>query len=69
MEKTGQEITKKLFKLVGVLILIIHCMIFAVTLYLGITPMVYYNVFSIISYIVCLHFVDKGRLLYGIFYK
>lgn len=60
MEKTGQEITKKLFKLVGVLILIIHCMIFAVTLYLGITPMVYYNVFSIISYIVCLHFVDKG---------
>lgn len=59
MDAVETQITKKLFQLVGTLILIIHCMIFAVTLYLGITPMMYYNIFSIISYMVCLYFIGK----------
>lgn len=60
MDATEIKTTKMLFKIVGSLILIIHCAIFAVTLYLGIVPMMYYNIFSIISYVICLCFVNKG---------
>ena len=60
--------SKKIFKLVISLIIVIHCMIFVEMLCLGIKPMMIYNIFSIIAYLICLYLIEKEYYNYVFFF-
>lgn len=53
--------TDRFFKLALSLVAVIHCIIFAEMLFLDITPMVIYNIFSICCYLVGIYLIHRRK--------
>ena len=58
--KRGMELfTKKLLKFIAVLLTIVHCVILAEMIHMGVKPMIVYNIFSILCYLIAICFINK----------
>lgn len=58
--KRGMELfTKKLLKVIAVLLTMVHCVILAEMIHMGVKPMIVYNIFSILCYLIAICFINK----------
>lgn len=58
--KRGIKVSaKKLLKVIAILLSLVHCIILTEMLYIGVKPMVVYNIFSILCYLIAVGFINK----------